>query len=193
MTKDYAKKRIKDSGGRSAPSGSTLPGWIWLFMGVLLGVGLAVFIFWKWGQSYQYRPAQPPVVISENDSAPVEQRQVGETKNRFDFYTLLPDLKVDIPETAESQPKQAKQPTSSSVAYILQAGSFRTFKQADKLRAELALNGFESEVQTVEISPNETWYRVYIGPFTTKSEALATQQNLQQSLAANSLILKIRV
>lgn len=198
MTKDYAKKRVKGNMStkpRHASANPLLPGWIWLFMGVFLGVGLAVFIFWKWGQNYQYEPPQPPLVISENDSAPVEDASPSQEleKNRFDFYTLLPDLKVEVPDVSAPTTKKPSHPTPVPEAFIIQAGSFRTSDQADKLRATLALSGFESQIQTVEIPPSETWYRVYIGPFATKSEALVMQQNLKQSLASNSLILKIRV
>jgi cell division protein FtsN len=204
MTKDYAKKRepnrsyatTKGSKGHARP---TVPGWFWLFSGVVLGVGLAVFIFWKWGQGFQYQPPQPPIVISETDSAPVIDKSIEENdddeKSRFDFYTLLPNLKVDMPDIAA--PKETRKPSintdNSGMAYILQTGSFRTHTKAEQLKATLALSGFESRIQTVTIPPDETWYRVYIGPFETKNEALVMQQNLQLNQAANSLILKIRV
>lgn len=200
MTKDYAKKRptkktFRGNGQSKVSAHPLIPGWVWLFIGVFMGVGLAIFLFWKWGQNYQYQPPAPPIVVSESDSAPVEDKSFEEEKPRFDFYTLLPNLKVDMPDVATPTQERKPHPTkeASPLAYILQTGSFRTQEQAEKLKATLALNGFESQIQTVTIPPDETWYRVYIGPFNTKSEALVMQQNLQQSQAANSLILKIRV
>ncbi len=201
MTKDYANKRVKNhthsSSRQRSQSNSALPGWIWLFSGVFLGIGLAIFIFWKWGQNYHYQPPQPPIVVTESDVAPLQEptEDPENAKNRFDFYTLLPNLKVEMPDVeTPAQLRQAEKPAQESpLVYILQAGSFKVTDQAEKLKATLALNGFESQIQTVKIPPNETWYRVYIGPFPTKSEALVMQQNLKQNLASNSLILKIRV
>lgn len=211
MTKDYAKKRAKNNrqfnrstGSKSYASSPMIPGWVWLLSGVALGVGLAIFIIWKWGQFLNKPTPQPTVVITDHtDGAPVEQRIVmeeaeEESKPRFDFYTLLPNLKVDVPDIATPpavKPPKVAQPENSSnpLAFILQTGSFKTSEQAERLKATLALSGFESTIQTVTIPPDETWYRVYIGPFDTKSDALAMQQNLEQSLSANSLILKIRV
>ncbi|HET9843971.1 MAG TPA: SPOR domain-containing protein [Gammaproteobacteria bacterium] len=198
MTRDYAKKRGRGrnySGSQRAKYSvsALIPGWVWLLIGIISGICLACFISWKWSQKIESRPPAPPIIISDTNTL---KEEAEENKPRFDFYTLLPNLKVDLPDVAT--PPSARTQTNTkqqdaSLAYIIQAGSFKTQDQADKRKATLALQGIESQIQTVNIRPEETWYRVYIGPFKTKEEAQNVQQNLEQNQALNSLILKIRV
>ncbi len=47
--------------------------------------------------------------------------------------------------------------------YILQAGSFSTNVDADRRRAELALQGIESHIQRVKVN-DKNFHRVLIGP-----------------------------
>jgi cell division protein FtsN len=54
-------------------------------------------------------------------------------------------------------------PETRSGTYVLQAGSYKNFADADRVRAKLALQGIESKVQTVSVD-NDTWMRVRIGP-----------------------------
>ena len=46
---------------------------------------------------------------------------------------------------------------------MLQAGSYKNFADADRVRAQLALQGIESKVQKVTVD-NDTWHRIRIGP-----------------------------
>jgi len=113
-------------------------------------------------------------------------------ESRFDFYTLLPTTNT---ESVHETPGHK----SGSTPYILQAGSFKTHQQAERLKATLALQGLEAHIQTVTINAAESWYRVYIGPFTTKAQALEAQQHLENGLDSgmpptlNSVILKMKV
>ena len=77
--------------------------------------------------------------------------------------------------------------------YILQVGSFRQFEQADKLRGQMALSGYKANIQTFKMNHQETWYRVYIGPFKNRDEALQNQALLEQSHPVHSLIVKFCV
>lgn len=77
--------------------------------------------------------------------------------------------------------------------YIIQAGSFRQLSQAEELKAQLALAGFEARIQTFKMDNKDTRYRVQVGPFGTKDQANAKQQELQQALQLHSLVIKNRV
>jgi len=54
-------------------------------------------------------------------------------------------------------------PETRRGTYVLQAGSYRNFADADRVRAKLALQGVESKVQKVSVD-NDTWHRIRIGP-----------------------------
>jgi len=87
---------------------------------------------------------------------------------KFNFYTILPELEVLIPDSETRPPESKSQGSPAAVAagkqYILQAGSFRGQDDADKLKATLALLGFEASVQKVTIN-REAWHRVRLGPY----------------------------
>ncbi len=48
--------------------------------------------------------------------------------------------------------------------YFLQVASFKSEADADNLKAQLALQGFEAVVQTAAIPEQGTWHRVRVGP-----------------------------
>ncbi len=48
--------------------------------------------------------------------------------------------------------------------YILQAGSFRNAKDAEQMKAQLAMLGSMARVQKVTVN-GKTWHRVRLGPF----------------------------
>ena len=63
---------------------------------------------------------------------------------------------------------------------MLQAGSYRKFEDADRVRAQLALQGIESNVQRVAID-SDTWHRVRIGPITDSSELDRVRTRLKEA------------
>jgi cell division protein FtsN len=195
-----------------------LPSWAWVLFGLLFGVALSSLIFWK---ILKQRPPMPVMVEESEVSSTKTQKKTDRTQAkkskskktaeqnakvttqnlvksatppeaRFDFYTLLPAMSVDPLAQDTSSSKKAILP------YILQAGSFKTSQQAEQLRASLALQGFQAHIQTVNVNAAESWYRVYIGPFDTKADALEAQQSLEagpgQGLERlNIVILKTRI
>ncbi|MDX1454971.1 MAG: SPOR domain-containing protein [Gammaproteobacteria bacterium] len=125
------------------------------------------------------------------ETAPAAEK----AKTTFDFYNMLPNFEVVIPEQDKDvrlsgNVNEVEQPGT----YVLQAGSFRTTQDADRLRGQLALIGLESSVQTVTIDQSDgadqTWHRVRIGPFATLPEL----NDARRRLAENDLqALVIRV
>lgn len=83
------------------------------------------------------------------------------------------------PPVAGSELAAVSPPSASTSEYLLQAGSFRETGDADRMRGELLLNGFESHIQSVVINGN-TWYRVHVGPFASKQLAETTRAKLAE-------------
>lgn len=111
-------------------------------------------------------------------------------KSRFDFYELLPNFEVVIPE---EDPEVAAdvEPTAVVVpgTYVLQAGSFSAYEDADRRRAQLALQGIESFIQRVSID-DKTFHRVRIGPTNDLNELNMLRSRLR---AAKIDVLRIRL
>lgn len=131
---------------------------------------------------------------SDDDSAGDPSR-IEPPKTNFDFYRLLPrtevriddsDLAVGIPAPTERSAALPSDPAGREPAsipevrpsgareYRVQVGSFRNKREADRLRASLALGGFESRIQTAD-TDDGTWHRVTLGPFRGREAAEAAR------------------
>ncbi len=121
-------------------------------------------------------------------------------KPKFDFYTILPETETVLPEKTSAKPKPkpgakpetAKAaPAEAGVSYVLQAASFATFKEADQLKAKLALSGLSAQIQKVTIEGQGDRYRVRLGPFGKIEELDAAAQQLGK-LGLKPLRLKVK-
>ncbi|MCG8432823.1 MAG: SPOR domain-containing protein [Gammaproteobacteria bacterium] len=154
MAKDY-----KHTAAPKEPD-PPAPGWIWLLAGFALGFAAAAVL--KVGVGGSQPPAQSQTTPAETKPAADAQESNG---LRFDFYKMLPNFEVVIPE----QDKDVRHAGEIAAVdtpgtYVLQAGSFKNFGDADRLKATLALLGIESTIQRVTIDNDQTWHRVRIGP-----------------------------
>jgi cell division protein FtsN len=165
MPRDYKHAGAKKK--KATSKESPMPCWICFGGGLFVGLLIAAVIYVK------FAPGVSSQQVKEKGSQ-VEQGQKqkqGKEKPRFDFYSILPKLEIIIPEqelrsgngSAEKDKGMAE--VKQTGTYILQAGSFRKFEEADKLKAELALIGIEAGIERVSINNSDTWHRVRIGPF----------------------------
>jgi cell division protein FtsN len=84
---------------------------------------------------------------------------------RFDFYTLLPKKEVVVSDhEIQTRAREERVGKVKEAHYVIQAGSFKIKKEADLLRAKLALMGIESKINKAKVG-DVTWYRVKIGPY----------------------------
>jgi len=82
----------------------------------------------------------------------------------------------------EEDPRKPATPTSNSPGtYYLQVGAFRQMPEADSRKAELAMLGIVSSIQTVTIDPGNTWHRVRIGPVKDMRQLDRTKRQLQEN------------
>jgi cell division protein FtsN len=166
-----AQRRRRRSNRNSRPE---YPGWLWMLFGLALGLSVAFAVYVKDDQprpaTARPEPASMQDALDNNgeDAAPEpeQEKQPAETAKdpRFTFYDMLPNFEVVIPEeepnvALDTEPQAVLEPG----LYVLQAGSFSKFADADRRRAELALHGIESSIQRVIID-DKTYHRVRIGP-----------------------------
>ena len=190
MTRDYAKKSTKRSPQRGSSPGNVKkrpkknnqspPGWLWLFVGVLLGV--LIMSLTKLSEV----PSDQESDISEDTST--ENSDNSGNKPRFDFYTLLRESEVIVPDTPDTD-NTATQSVNSNDTFLLQVGSFKSNSDADSLRARLLLLNLNAKIEKVSPRKNETWHRVIVGPFSDRSE-LANARGKLASNGIDSLLLK---
>jgi cell division protein FtsN len=171
------------------------PGWVWMLFGLGIGLSVALAIYMKDRepvaavQATAPEPASLIGAIDNNDgvatAAPSEPPE-----KRFDFYDMLPNFEVVIPE----QERDVSQDVESTAVerpgeYVLQAGSFTDYADADRRRAQLALQGIESRIQRISID-DKTYHRVRIGPTRDLDELNALRSRLRE---AQIDVLRIRL
>lgn len=190
--KDYKHRR--KSGKKSKPA----RGWLWFVAGVLIGVAGTLFAeFRDYFSAEGVVQAVREVTGSERSEASTEgkeQKPDKKTKRpRFEFYTMLPEMEVAVPENELTGASGAsiQKMEAENVTYVLQAGSFRKLAQADRLKAELALIGMPAQIQTVSIEGGSKWHRVRVGPF-TNLQALNEARSELQSNGLKVMVLKVR-
>jgi cell division protein FtsN len=159
---------------RSSKTSNTqqFPGWLWMLFGLSLGLSVAFAIYVKDNPTEdpskptaQPQPASMQSSLDDSSEAPGDVESEPEKKERrFTFYELLPNFELTVPEKrpdieADIAPAAVVEPG----VYVLQAGSFSTNEDADRRRAELALQGIESHIQRVKVN-DKNYHRVYIGP-----------------------------
>ncbi len=185
-----------DLKGRSMSAKKAMPGYVWLLAGLAIGLFVAFLVFLEKqpGEEVSFKEAvvQELKKVKQSKTEQTSKAENTGDKNtnkepRFDFYTILPELEVFIPESEinDSFEERASKPseTSSSAGgkkYLLQAGSFRSNEDADRLKASLALLGVQSSIQTVSIN-NDMWHRVRIGPFSDTRRLHETLNTLKDN------------
>ena len=143
--------------------------WVWISLGLIIALFVSFIIF-----------LDRTIVKNRQQVAIPADDKSQQIKPVFDFYTVLPERKVEIPvkpapvvnkaDAAGNKPKQGGR-------YILQAGSFNKMVDADRRKAELALLGLEATIRSVQVS-GKTYQRIELGPFDGGGNYSRTQKTL---------------
>jgi len=190
--KDYKHRR------KSSKASKPTRRWLWFAAGLLIGVAGTLFAeFQEYFSAEGVVQAVRQATSSERQEARTEGKQQEPDKKakrpRFEFYTMLPEMEVAVPDDELSNASNAsiQKIEAGNVTYVLQAGSFRKLSQADRLKAELALIGMPAQIQTVSIEGGGKWHRVRVGPF-TNLQALNEARSELQSSGLKVMVLKVR-
>ena len=128
---------------------------------------------------------------------------------RFEFYQILPGEKEakESPAEPKAAPPKAAPPASPATTaaakpgsspsapkphtgetYWLQAGAFSEEREADNLRARIALTGLEASVKPVTVPDRGTLYRVRLGPYQSVDDANRMKTVLSQNGVSAAII-----
>lgn len=191
MARDYAKKdrpsgkgaaaprkrtaqprnKAKPKPKRSAPSHSQQGGlsvkWILSLAAVGGFIGFIVYLN-TLPAGQEVRQPTPSQAQQTQPKATKSQppAQTARKERDFRFYEMLPESEVVPPKVDEYTPGPAKQ----AYDYVVQSGSFRSKQDAERQRAQIAFQGLRAHVQHVVQDNGSEWYRVNVGPFTSRSQ-----------------------
>ncbi len=176
-----------------------LPGWAMLTIGLIIGLFVAFLVYLDDldsppSSSVESQPAEEQATDPEGTTTAEED---GDDESpRFEFYSILPELEVVVPDASEEDGEAAVEgapgspadsgeddtgtapPPESDGRFYLQAGSFQKSEQADRMKARISLLGLDVEIQQVKIN-GENWHRVRAGPFTDPSRLKDAQKRLR--------------
>ena len=208
MARDY-KSRATPKKKKKEP----VSGWVWFTGGLMLGLFVTVLVWLKFipqqgGQATAPNPVsvQKKKTVQASTVSKSAKKSAAEEKltpkPRFDFYTILPEMEVVVPDPEPEIELQKKTTGAAPVVtagqkaaavsadYMLQMGSFRKFSDADKLKASLALVGLEAEIQRFTLPGGEVVNRVRSGPY-TRGQVNSLRSRLKQN-KINSLTIKLK-
>jgi cell division protein FtsN len=74
--------------------------------------------------------------------------------------------------------------------YVLQAGSYRQQAEADRIRAQLKMQGIDANVQRVAVD-DDVWHRVRIGPITDLAELNRLRARLRAADFDDALVIRV--
>ena len=182
MARDYRPKRRKPG---------AFSGWMGGLCGLAAGLAVAGLVYFK-----DHRPDAPIARSSKADKRKSHGSELpdaddsGAEAKSYDFYDMLPKFDRVVPEKDKDvRPDTKSVPETRRGTYVLQAGSYKNYADADRVRAKLALQGVESKVQKVSVD-NDTWHRIRIGPISKLDELNRLRQILHK---ADVDVLVIRV
>jgi len=133
------------------------------------------------------------VFILGETEKPMEEKEVtgaeGERKRPEIESKGEQQAQVAMVEEPKSPARaDGKLPTGG---YTLNIASFRDKGNADRLMKELEQKGYEAFVEKAHIPQKGTWYRVAVGRFSSREEALAFAKGLQEKGIDYSFVRKL--
>ncbi|GJM17221.1 MAG: hypothetical protein DHS20C13_25480 [Thermodesulfobacteriota bacterium] len=149
------------------------------------------------------------VILDKDDETLVEEKDPQEVSEVIDNTesqkkesteavtpTKAPEPKevIEEKETAEiviekPKPVEKKSPKDSGAMpkidpngrYTVQIGAFQNQTEANKLVSSLKSNGYPAFIKQVQTPDKKNWYRVRVGTFSTRSDAVSYGNKLKQS------------
>ncbi len=190
------RKKRKASATRRRKT-KRLPNWGLIGIGLLGGLALAVLVQFVISRATSPDSGLRHALDSAHKSASRPPPQKGPAsppvapgKPTYDFYTILPEIESVVPEPGTSAHGElGKQ--GRDVRYVLQAGSFANFEDADRLKASLALSGLQAGIQKVAIEGRGEFHRVRLGPY-ARLEKLDAADGRLRELGIKALRLQVR-
>ncbi|GAA0854501.1 SPOR domain-containing protein [Aliiglaciecola litoralis] len=168
--KDFVKRgqAPKKKPAKADKAKPQLP-WLRIIITLSLVVGFAYFL---WAISHNSEVAPKTLEAQKSSAQSVEQ---------IDPLPEMPEDKYTYPTELETSHVEIdrKEQQKSERPYLMQCGSFRQQNQADKMRAQLAMQGLESQVKSSD-GKNGRWYRVILGPYDYKRDAEADRHVIQR-------------
>jgi cell division protein FtsN len=197
MARDYkhrAQSRDTNSRRRNSQESISIGLFKWMLITALI-IGFAVFLVYL--KSPELQKSAPTLAAQSQEKVAPAKSGKTETTNKasadevkkdqkpqppqFDFYTILPKKEMIVPDhEIKTRTREEQVGKNKKASYVIQAGSSQDPKDADQLRAKLALMGIESKIQKAKVE-SVIWYRVKIGPYSQMGSVNSIMSRLKKN------------
>lgn len=162
-----------------------------MFIGLAAGLGIAAVIWYNMRApapipaAAQTLEAEPETTPAKPAAKRTKPSPIEATGDGFDFYNMLPTQEVVVSDDF-AQRRQADIARAPIAAiqdpgeYLIQAGSFRSATDAERMKATLGLQGMQARIIPVTVN-NQRFHRVRIGPVTDLDELNEYRRRLRES------------
>lgn len=178
---------------------SNTPRWVWIFT-PLVALSFAGFLFYltsvpagddidKITESLSQKAEKAKTDLS-NRAKNAANKAMQETINQelpdsvkdkvnnYEFFEILENKEIKVEEVKEyTSYEKGTDKDGNKIQYRLRTGSFKSMEGADRQKAQLLINGLTPQIESADIN-GETWYRVFTGPFSNRSQMNKAQDRL---------------
>ncbi|MEW5904888.1 MAG: SPOR domain-containing protein [Pseudomonadota bacterium] len=171
-----------------------------LILGMVIGLSIAGVVAWYMVQknpasfnrpSVAHEQPKPAPQVVTPQPAPQPEQAAAPAQQQFEFYRVLPDKNDTAARPAPTPaPKVAAAKAADSTPYLIQVAAFQSMGDAEKLKARLALAGFEASIQSVAIPDKGIWHRVRLGPYKGQGEANGALDNLKANGITTAAVMR---
>jgi cell division septation protein DedD len=109
-------------------------------------------------------------------------------KSAADLESKINGIKPRVMDLQPGKSAQITTPSDPLVRWIVQIGSFSKAANAEKLVASLRLDGLSAYQETVSSSGSRI-YRVRIGPFLERKEAIRVERLVREKRSLNGVVM----
>lgn len=149
---------------------------LFFFGGIFLTlVGVLAWLFITQPETVKaWFPKKNTTAVSQEQAKPSKQTVKETTTNsaeddQLDYHQILTNKELEV----EKDPTAA---VSSNRRYIMQCGASKALEKAEALKAQIAFIGLQAKV-----SEKNNWYRVQLGPYSSKRAAESDRHKLQNN------------
>lgn len=180
MTQAKRRNKTRKTPARKRANHSS---WGMLAIGLISGSVLAALILGTQGGNNDGFGSGLKTLFRQASNTPAETKNEKtittkqSPKPKLDFYTVLPRIERIIPDDPVPREKKKTAVKNDKAWYVLQVASYQGFNDADRLKAQLTINGFDAAVQKVTIE-DKVYYRVRLGPYDNQRKL----KNVKQAL-----------
>lgn len=152
--------------------------WKAAILAVLLLAGLISLLSMLNNDPEPSVPATQPVPEKVTPKPKVTKSLPPPPQEKWDYMETLPHREIEV---------KAKEVEIPKIPYIMQCGAYKTSSQAEQRKANIAFQGLSSKVVKLKGS---SWYRIILGPYTFKRDAVKEQHVLQRAKIEPCIIMR---